>query len=334
VIEVVQAQEEQALPPVQRAEERMLDRGVEPRADPGARLDAEFQVSDQQLTVAFSDVFGGVSVMWVVGGGVWEPPVQIALPPNTVPPGARVALHHQASLNQLDAVFVDGNGVVNVMWVVGMGAWQGPVGLTPPNTAPPGAPVALHHQVGPNQLDAVFVGNNGVVNLMWVIGGGAWQGPAALTPPNTAPPGAPVALHHQVGPHQLDALFVDRNGAVNVMWVIDGGAWQGPVGLTPPNTAPPGAPVALHHQVGPNQLDAVFVGTNGVVNVMWVIGGGAWQGPVGLTPPNAAPPGAPVALHDQASSNQLDALFVDGNGVVNVMWVVGGGVWQGPVGIT
>jgi len=301
---------------------------------PGARLDAEFQVSDQQLTVAFSDVFGGVSVMWVVGGGVWEPPVQIALPPNTVPPGARVALHHQASLNQLDAVFVDGNGVVNVMWVVGMGAWQGPVGLTPPNTAPPGAPVALHHQVGPNQLDAVFVGNNGVVNLMWVIGGGAWQGPAALTPPNTAPPGAPVALHHQVGPHQLDALFVDRNGAVNVMWVIDGGAWQGPVGLTPPNTAPPGAPVALHHQVGPNQLDAVFVGTNGVVNVMWVIGGGAWQGPVGLTPPNAAPPGAPVALHDQASSNQLDALFVDGNGVVNVMWVVGGGVWQGPVGIT
>jgi hypothetical protein len=301
---------------------------------PGGRLDAEFQVSDQQLTVAFSDVFGGVSVMWVVGTAVWEPPVQIALPASPMPPGTRVALHHQASMNQLDAVFVDGNGVVNVMWVVGMGVWQGPVGLTPLNTAPPGAPVALHHQIGSQQLDAVFVDNNGVVNVMWVVDAGVWQGPVGLTPPNTAPPGAPVALHHQIGSQQLDAVFVDNNGVVNVMWVVDAGVWQGPVGLTPPNTAPPGAPVALHHQIGSQQLDAVFVDNNGVVNVMWVVDAGAWQGPVGLTPPNTAPPGAPVALHHQVSAHQLDAVFVDNNGVVNVMWVVDAGAWQGPVGIS
>ncbi|MDQ1832156.1 M12 family metallopeptidase [Massilia scottii] len=300
----------------------------------GARLDAAFQGSDHQLTVAFTDVFGGMSVMWVIGDRPWEPPVQIALPPNTAPPGASVALHHQGGINQLDAVFVDGNGVVNVMWVVGTGAWQGPVGLTPPDTAPPGAPVALHHQVDANQLDAVFVDRNGVVNVMWVIGGGAWQGPAGLTPPDTAPPGAPVSLHYQGSANQLDAVFVDRNGVVNVMWVVGGGAWQGPAGLTPRDTAPPGAPVALHHQVDANQLDAVFVDRNGVVSVMWVIGGGAWQGPAGLTPPDAAPPGAPVALHHQGGPNQLDAVFVDRNGVVNVMWVIGGGAWQGPAGLT
>ena len=168
-------------------------------------------------------------------------------------------------------MFVGANGAINVMWVIGGDAWQGPVALTAPNTAPPGAPVALHHQVGSDQLDAVFVDMNGAVNVMWVIGGDAWQGPVALTAPNTAPPGAPVALHHQVGPHQLDAVFVDVNGAVNVMWVIGGDAWQGPVALTGPNTAPPGAPVALHHQVGPHQLNAVFVNDTGALNVMWVL---------------------------------------------------------------
>jgi hypothetical protein len=338
-------------------------------APPGASVALEHQTGPQQLDAVFVGRDGAVNVMWVIDAGVWQGPVGLT-PPNAAPPGAPVALHHQIGPRQLDAVFVDGNGavnvmwvidggvwqgpvghyqggaqqldavfvdnngVVNVMWVIDGGAWQGPVGLTPANTAPPGAPVALHHQSSSRQLDALFVDGRGVVNVMWVIDGGTWQGPAGLTPPNTAPPGAPVALHHQARSRQLDALFVDGQGAVNVMWVIDGGVWQGPVGLTPPNTAPPGAPVALHHQVGPDQLDALFVGTNGVVSVMWAIGGGAWQGPVGLTGANAAPPGAPVALHHQASTNQLDALFVDGNGVVNVMWAVGGGVWQGPVAIS
>ena len=191
-------------------------------------------------------------------------------------------------------MFVDNNGVVTVMWVIGGGAWQGPVGSTP--RACTGAPVALHYQIGPQQLDAVFVDRNGSVNVMWVVDGGTWQGPVGLTPPNTAPPGAPVALENQIGPQQFDAVFVGRNGAVNVMWVVDAGAWQGPAGLTPPNTAPPGTPVALHHQIGPQQLDECSSTVTGVVNVMWVVDAGAWQGPVGLTPPNAAPPGAPVSL--------------------------------------
>jgi len=306
---------------------------ITPVVASGSRLAFERQGEGDQVTCVFVGNDGGVYVMWTVAPAAWADPVRLTAP-NMAPPGAPVALHHQIGPNQLDAVVVDNNGVVNVMWVVGIGAWQGPVGLTPPNTAPPGAAVALHHQTGPQQLDAMFVGTNGAINVMWVVDAGAWQGPVGLTPPNTAPPGATVALHHQIGPQQLDAVFVGSNGAINVMWVVDAGAWQGPVGLTPPNTAPPGATVALHHQIGPQQLDVVFVDFKGVVNVMWVIDAGVWQGPVGLTPPNAAPPGGPVALHHQASSNQLDALYVDGNGVVNVMWVIEGGVWQGPVGIS
>ena len=299
----------------------------------GAPVALHHQGGPNQLDAVFVDTNGAVNVMWVGGLGTWQGPVALT-PPNVAPPGAPIALHYQVNENQLDAVFVGANGAINVMWVIGGDAWQGPVALTAPNTAPPGAPVALHHQVGSDQLDAVFVDMNGAVNVMWVIGGDAWQGPVALTAPNTAPPGAPVALHHQVGPHQLDAVFVDVNGAVNVMWVIGGDAWQGPVALTGPNTAPPGAPVALHHQVGPHQLNAVFVNNTGALNVMWVLGGDAWQGPVAVTPPQQAVPGAPVCLHHQASSDQLDALFVDGNGAVNVIWVQGGGVWSGPVAIS
>ena len=45
-------------------------------------------------------------------------------------------------------------------------------------------------------------------------------------------PGQPLATARQTD-HQIDLFFVDGRGVVNVMWVVDGGAWQGPVGLTP-----------------------------------------------------------------------------------------------------
>jgi hypothetical protein len=56
-----------------------------------------------------------------------------------------------------------------------------------------------------------------------------------------------------------------------------------------------------------------------VVNVMWVVDGGVWQGPVGLTQRGTAVPNSPIATARQ-TDHQIDLFFVDGNGVVNVMW--------------
>jgi hypothetical protein len=84
---------------------------------------------------------------------------------------------------------------------------------------------------GGDQVDCVLIGTDGAVYVMWTVAPAVWSDPFRLTPPNTAPPGAGIALHHQGGPNQLDALFVDNNGVVNVMWVTDGGGWQGPVGI-------------------------------------------------------------------------------------------------------
>ena len=147
-------------------------------------------------------------------------------------------------------------------------------------------------------------------------------------------PGSALAFKHQGEAGQVDCVFVGADGAIYIMWAVGSALWADPVGLSAPGTAPPGAPVTLHHQGGMGQLDALFVDGNGVVNVMWVQGAGAWQGPVGLSAPGTAPPGAPIALEYQASDQQLSAVFVDGNGVVNVMWVQGAGAWQGPVGVS
>ena len=115
-----------------------------------------------------------------------------------VTPPSKIVLAQQIDSNQLDALFVALDGAVTVMWVVGEGTWQGPAPLTGPLAAPPGAHIALAHQVSDNQLDALFVALDGAVTVMWVVGAGTWQGPAPLTGPLAAPPGAHIALAHQV----------------------------------------------------------------------------------------------------------------------------------------
>jgi hypothetical protein len=83
--------------------------------------------------------------------------------------------------NQTDVFVVGGNGATQVMWVAGAGAWQGPMGITQPNTAPAGAGLATSPQYGvSNQTDVFVVANDGAADLSWVQGAGAWQGPRAI----------------------------------------------------------------------------------------------------------------------------------------------------------
>jgi hypothetical protein len=124
-----------------------------------------------------------------------------------------------------------------------------------------------------------------------------WTGPNALTGPGVGQPGQPMATARQTD-NQIDVFFVDGNGVVNVMWVVDVGVWQGPVGLTPPGTAVPNSPLATARQTD-NQIDIFFVDGRGVVKV------GAWQGPGGLTPQGTAGRGAPIATARQ-TGNQID----------------------------
>ncbi|WP_036640173.1 hypothetical protein, partial [Paenibacillus durus] len=81
----------------------------------------------------------------------------------TAYPGSSLATERQTE-NQIDTFYVDNQGRVNVMWVVGTGPWQGPVALTGPNFAPPGAALATERQ-SIDQIDLFVVDNQGRVNV-------------------------------------------------------------------------------------------------------------------------------------------------------------------------
>ena len=298
-------------------------------APPAAPIALAHQASFHQLDALLVGNNGQVNVLWAVDGVNWQGPVPITDVGYALP-GTHIALAHQTAMNQLTALFVDATGAINVIWVTEEGAWSKPVRLTGAKVAPPGAPIALAHQTNSFQLDALFVDAEGAVNVMWVTGEGAWNGPVRLSALGYAIPGTHLALAHQSSMYQLDAVFVDATGAFNVLWVNGERNWQGPARLTKPGLAPAGSAVALAHQSSMDQLDAFFIDNTGTVNVMWTILENSWQGPVGITPPNSAKPGSAIAAGHQTSMSQLDVLFADANRNLRVLWAIGEGDWQGP----
>jgi uncharacterized membrane protein YccF (DUF307 family) len=79
-----------------------------------------------------------------------------------------------------------------------------------------------------NQTDVFVVDKNGTLNVMWVVGAGAWNGPAPLGPAGKYSPGAPIAASQQIGLSQTDVFVVDKDGLLDVLWVVNAGAWAGP----------------------------------------------------------------------------------------------------------
>ena len=117
---------------------------------------------------------------------------------------------------------------------------------------------------------------------------GAWQGPEKIGPAGIVNPGSHVAASQQFGISQTDVFFIDKNGQLNVNWVVNSGAWGGPGKIGPANFAPAGCALAASQQFGIDQTDVFVIDTTGEMNVSWVLRGGAWGGP-GKMVPAAAP---------------------------------------------
>ncbi|HEX4540133.1 MAG TPA: hypothetical protein VH112_07780, partial [Acidimicrobiales bacterium] len=186
---------------------------------------------------------------------------------------------------QTDEFSVAPNGAVQVRWVQGQGIWNGPLDISRPGLAPPGAHLAVSNQFGiSNQTDVFVVGNTGATQVMWVQGGSSWHGPLAISPTGLAPAGAGLAASNQFGiSNQTDVFVVATNGATQVMWVQGGGNWHGPLAISPTGLAPAGAGLAASNQFGiSNQTDVFVVGNTGATQVYSVQSGAAWQGPLQL----------------------------------------------------
>ncbi len=280
---------------------------------------------------------GAVQVRWVTGSGPWSGPLAIS-PPGVAPPGARLAASNQFGIpNQTDVFVVGTNGAVQVLWVQGAGAWNGPLAISPAGMAPAGAGVAPSNQFGiSNQTDVFVVGTNGAAQVVWVQGQGAWLGPLSISPTGMAPAGAGVAASNQFGISNQTDVFVVGNNGTQVMWVEGQGSWLGPMAISSAGLAPAGAALTASNQFGiPNQTDVFVVGASGAVQVLWVDGGGAWNVPLAVSAPGAEPVGAALASSNQFGiPNQTDVFVVGASGSAQVLWVDGAGSWNGPLAIS
>jgi hypothetical protein len=303
-------------------------------------------VPDLSSQIAETDVFfvdphGNLRMAWVRGSGTWRPPVQLG-PPGILPPGAPLASSLQFGTVRLDVFVVDRAGALNVLsrWVdVGdPNLLAGRSLISPPHHFPRGAHLAVSPQFGvPDQMDVFLVDNKGALNVAWLVNGGSWNAPVAISPPGYFPRKAAVAVSNQYGiADQTDVFAIDRDGALNVAWVVGGGVWNGPVRISQCGRFPPGAPVVASNQFGlPDQTDVFAVDCEGALNVAWVVGSGPWNGPVRISPPCFFPPGAHLAVSKQFGvPNQTDVFAIGTNGGLHVSWVVGAGAWNGPVQIS
>src|SRR5215208_5529882 len=193
----------------------------------------------------------------------------------------------------LEVFAVDDSGTVRGVWKEHNSVWRPPFSLTPPNFAPPGAPLAAVYYPNGEQLE-VFVVRNGALSVVWKAKGKDWQPPAGITRPNFAREGAPLSAVYYPNDEHLE-VFVAGNGAVQVVWKAQGGGWQPPGTITGPNFAPNNAPLSAVYYPNGEQLEVFVVGNDGVVRGVWKSKGGDWQANVTLTGPDFASTRAPVA---------------------------------------
>jgi hypothetical protein len=244
--------------------------------------------------------------------------------------GGGVAASQQFGGNQTDLFSVDNSGRLNVSWVDNAGPWQGPLPIGPSGLAPGGAFVAASRQFGLTQTDAFLVDQSGQLNVFWVDGFGVWNGPEKIGPAGIANPGCPLTVSQQFGGNQIDVFLIDKNGQLNVFWVDNAGAWNGPEKIGPAGLVKPGSFVAASQQFGLIQTDVFLVDEAGQLNVFWVDGFGAWNGPEKIGPAGLANPGCALAASQQFGGNQTDVFLIDKNGQLNVFWVDNAGAWNGP----
>jgi hypothetical protein len=191
-----------------------------------------------------------------------------------------------------------------------------------------------------NQLHVFFVNASSQLVAYFATGTSTtFTGPVVIAN-NFAPPGAPLATGRQ-STTQLDVFAIGSNGALKVAYAVDGGAWQAPVDLTSSGAAlawtlatRSGGGVATGRQ-GSNQLDAFFIGTNGIIQAMDVTGLGFWFGPTNLHGSAAFATGSQLSTANHGSGgNTLDVFAKATNSTIKHLRVVGTGAWTGPTTVT
>jgi hypothetical protein len=167
-------------------------------------------------------------------------------------------------------------------WKDNNGPWHPPVPLTAEQFAPENGRIVLTFYPLNNQLEALIIGNDERVHILWKANNGPWQGPVPLSQPEFRPGGGITSTFHPLN-SQLEALTIGNDERVHILWKANNGPWQGPVPVSPPGF-PPGGPIACAFYPLNNQLEALTIGNDGKVYVLWKANNGPWRGPAPIEP--------------------------------------------------
>ncbi|MER7244799.1 hypothetical protein [Kribbella sp. NPDC000426] len=285
-----------------------------------------------QMYAVLSGGDGSVRLMVMSAAGSWTEASELA-PAGATVPGAAVEIELQGAwTGWTNVVYAGADGSVKVHWVGKDDAyvWHGPGEIAPPGTVHAGARVSLHLQTL-HQLDAVYVPEDGSVQVRWVDeDGGQWKGPAVIAPPGSAVPGSRVALAQQGERDQLDAIYVAPNGSLQLIWVSGRESWQGPSELAPPGSVTEETVVSMTPRTQIDQVNAMYVAADGSIQVAWTTKTEPWRpfGPV--APPGTARAGSELGLLTQgraitmayvAPDNSLQELVINQDGWVGPMQI-------------
>lgn len=289
--------------------------------------------NSQQLETLFVSPSGALGLVWKSNNSIWKGPVFLSAP-GFLPQSARISVVNFPLNNQLEAFYAANDGAIYVTFKANNGPWSNPIRLTPPGTVRPGGDLSAVFYPPNNQLEVLYFDAGGALNVLWKVRNGPWNPPARISPPNVAPSGGGISAAFYPLNNQLEALFVANDGAVRVAWKANNGAWNAPVGISPPGLAPAGAGMALTFHPPDNHFEAFFVDNRGAVNVIWKAQNGAWNRPFGISPPGTGVPGRTVAASFYPPNNQLEVFTVSPDGAVQLVWKVGNGAWQPRVALT
>jgi hypothetical protein len=252
-----------------------------------------------------------------------RPALRLAVAPS-------IAAVWQPLNEQVEVFAIDPKGALKDVWKHHNGFWEAAFYLSGPGFAPPGAPLAAVWQPMNEQLEVFTIGMNGALTVSYKAHNGPWVAPSYITPPNFAQPGAHVTAVFQPLNNQLEVFAIDAAGTVKVAWKTQNGRWQGPVALSPPGIAPPGAPIAAVWQPLNEQLEVFWIDTTGALRGIWKQHNVRWSPPFALTAPGFAYPHTNVAAIWQPLNEQLEVFAVNGAGAINVVWKAHNGRWNAP----
>ncbi len=150
----------------------------------GAHL-ASAKPVDNQMEVFYIGNDGAVHTTWKVNNGRWTDglggfrgPAQIT-PAGQAPPGGCLAAA-KPTANQLEVFYIGNDGAVHTTWKVnngrwtdGLGGFTGPAQITPRFQTPSAAGV-VSNKPGENNLEVLYVGNDGALHVTLKVNNGRW----------------------------------------------------------------------------------------------------------------------------------------------------------------